>query len=370
MLTSLSGGWSAVWSTLMKSGLEGTGAVAVIAFIVISIQASSAIRHAFYEAFLHLHIALVVVTLVFLWMHLDGFPQQNYLLGAMVTWAVMRFLRLYTFVRCNLGRERTKASIEVLPGNALRISVSASRNVQAHPGSYMYLYIPSVGISTSHPFSVAWTDVEVPLSRISSDPMYKETGGSSMIKEAGGSVYSIPQSELGGKQALSAVVRRRTGFTDSLYRKADKAGAYDGVKLTLNAYVETGYGVHQSVLSSCGTVMLFAGGVGITHQMPYVRHLVEGYAAGTVAARKVVLVWVTQSPEHLEWIRPWMTQILSMDRRREVLMIKLYITRPTSPKEVTSPSATVQMYVKVPFIVLETLLIDPTGSLAVPIFQH
>jgi hypothetical protein len=91
--------------------------------------------------------------------------------------------------------------------------------------------------------------------------------------------------------------------------------------------------------------MLFAAGIGITHQISYVKHLVEGYATGTVAARKVVLVWVTRSREHLEWIQPWMTQILAMEKRREVLLIKLYISRPEGREDITSPSGTVQMYV-------------------------
>ena len=90
--------------------------------------------------------------------------------------------------------------------------------------------------------------------------------------------------------------------------------------------------------------MLFAGGVGISHQVPYVRYLVEGYGRGTVAARRVVLVWVIRSPEHLEWIRPWMTTILAMDKRRDVLRVLLFVTRPRSTKEIHSPSATVQMF--------------------------
>lgn len=90
--------------------------------------------------------------------------------------------------------------------------------------------------------------------------------------------------------------------------------------------------------------MLFAGGVGITHAVPHVRHLVAGFANGSVATRKVVLVWIIQSPEHLEWIRPWMTQILAMDRRREILRIMLFVSRPRSTKEIHSPSSTVQMF--------------------------
>ena len=319
---------------MAHSNLLITGSITILALLVILIQTSSAIRHAFYELFIHLHIALVVLALVFLWFHLAGLPQRNYLLAAASTWLIMRLLRFLTFIKCNLGREGTKATVEVLPGEALRVSVSAARKIQTQPGSYFYLYIPSVGLWTSHPFSIAWSDIELPLSRPSSESIYEEKI-ESKTKDA----------DPNGRQMLSAVIRRRTGFTDSLYRRAENAGALNGAKLTLNAYVEAGYGVHQSMLSSCGTVMLFAAGVGITHQIPYIRHLVEGYAAGTVAARKVILVWVTKSPEHLEWIRPWMTQILAMERRREVLMIKLFITQPKDGKEVTSPSATVQMYV-------------------------
>lgn len=107
-------------------------------------------------------------------------------------------------------------------------------------------------------------------------------------------------------------------------------------------------------MHSYGTVMLFAGGVGITHQVPLVRDLVAGYANGTVAARKIVLVWIIQSPEHLEWIRPWMTSILAMDKRRDVLRIMLFVSRPRSTKEIHSPSATVQMFPGRPNI--ETLI--------------
>jgi ferredoxin-NADP reductase len=97
-------------------------------------------------------------------------------------------------------------------------------------------------------------------------------------------------------------------------------------------------------MHSYGTVMMFAGGVGITNQVPHVRDLVAGYANGTVAVRRLVLVWTIRSPEHLEWIRPWMTSILAMDKRREVLRIMLFVTRPRSTKEIHSPSATVQMF--------------------------
>lgn len=39
-----------------------------------------------------------------------------------------------------------------------------------------------------------------------------------------------------------------------------------------------------------------------------------------------------------------MSEILALDRRRDVLRIQLFITRPRSVKEILSPSETVQMF--------------------------
>lgn len=190
------------------------------------------------------------------------------------------------------------------------------------PGQHVYLTVPSIGLWTSHPFSVAWSNAE--------EHLDSEKG------------MAMNRQDILANQAtsMSLVIRRRTGFTNSIFKKAENSP--EG-RVTVNAIVEGPYGGSQ-VLHSYGTVMMFAGGVGITHQVPFVRDLVAGFANGTVAARRVILIWVIQSPEHLEWIRPWMTTILAMDKRRDVLRIQLFVTRPRSTKEIHSPSATVQMF--------------------------
>jgi hypothetical protein len=181
--------------------------------------------------------------------------------------------------------------------------------------------MPSIGWWTSHPFSVVWSEEE-----------------EEIIPEKG-----MPLSKLDvlakKKTTLSFIVRGRTGFTAALVKKAAKA---PNGRFSTMAVAEGPYG-HQT-LHSYGTVLLFAAGVGITHQGPHARDLVTGYANGTVAARRVVLIWIIQSPEHLEWIRPWMTTILGLPRRREVLKIMLFVTRPRNTKEIYSPSSSVQMF--------------------------
>ena len=294
-----------------------------VLFTALLVHSPSPIRHAFYETFLHLHIAMAAVSFGFLWQHLKGMPAQNYLLVAVVFWGLERGARLVRLLYRNCGRKSTRAIVEALPGDALRVTLHLARPWTFEPGQHIFLYIPSIGLWTAHPFSVAWSE---------SEEVVPDEKGIPMTRQE-----SLASSH---KTTLSLLLRRRTGFTDKLFLRA--ANSMDS-RVSLRAFAEGPYGSIHS-MDSYGTVMLFAGGIGITHHVPFVRHLVHGYAEGTVAARRVTLVWIIQSPEHLEWIRPWMTSILAMDRRREILRIQLFITRPRNTKEIQSPSATVQMY--------------------------
>ncbi|KAJ5235034.1 uncharacterized protein N7469_004202 [Penicillium citrinum] len=316
-------GWDIVGIALSSSSFLYTGLGGTIAFVVLMLHSLSPIRHAFYEVFVHLHFALAAACFGFLWVHLNGLAAQTYLLAAIILWALERTTRLFIIIYRNFGRESTTAVVEAMPGDAMRITLRMARPWTFLPGQHIYLYIPAIGWWTSHPFSVAWSEVEDSMLDEKSLPMSKQD------------LVGAPQ-----KETISLLVRRRTGMTDKLFQRAANA---IGNRVTLRAFAEGPYGnIHT--MDSYGTVMLFAGGVGITHHVPFVRHLVAGFAEGTVACRRLTLVWIIQSPEHLEWIRPWMTSILAMDRRREVLRIMLFVTRPRNTKEIQSPSATVQMF--------------------------
>jgi hypothetical protein len=320
------------------------------AFVFLLLQSPSPVRHSFYEVFLHGHIVAAALALGALWVHLKGREQKLMLYGVIALWAMERFLRFFRLVTCNVGSGGTQADVEVLPGDALRVTVRMARPWRFRPGQHAYLYIPSVGLWTNHPFSVAWSEEEEDVNSILSTTDEKGLPVSRQdILE-----------QTNNKTSMSFIIRRRTGFTDKLFRKADLSAAG---RFSTSAFVEGPYGKCRSLftpdlskapmlmqytggedLSSYGTVMLWAAGIGITHQIPHVRDIVAGYANGTVATRRLTLVWVIQSPEHLEWIRTWMTHILAMPRRREILKILLFVTRPRRQGEIHSPSSSVQMF--------------------------
>lgn len=326
------GGWSAAsFNGTFAGPFLLWGFIGTCAFVGLALQAFSPVRHAFYETFKIIHIGLAILAVYALWIHLKGYEPLRWLQTAAALWAADRAARIFRMLWYGVGGSGSRTVIEALPGNAVRLTTTLSRPWSARPGQHAYLYLPSLSLWQSHPFSVAWVDgVEDPTTQ---------------------RLASTRQDLMGPQQMrVSYIIRARTGFTDKLFKKALAA---PGGRLETACYSEGPYGGTHN-LDSYGTAVLFAGGVGITHQVPYVQHLVSGFSEGTVATRKVLLVWTIQSPEHLEWIRPWMTEILAMDKRRDVLRIMLFVSQPRSTKEIHSPSSTVQMFPGRPNI--ETLL--------------
>jgi predicted ferric reductase len=352
------------------------GFVATFAMTFILIQAPSAVRHAFYETFLHLHQAAALAAVIGVYFHirLHALPQMAYIQAVIVIWSLDRLFRLLRILyRCWSFRNGfSNVTVEALPGEASRVTIEVQRPWTFKPGSHVYLYLPSISAHQSHPFSIAWADMQPATPTISSLSSSSSSSSSSSDADASAKEKQLPVSRTDAAglaklypSSISLVVHKRTGMTAALYERA--AAAPHG-RLTLRGAVEGPYGGLES-LHSYGTVVLFAGGIGITHQVAHVRDLLEGYNAGTVATRRVVLVWAVRTTEHLEWVRPWMDRVLQLPNRREVLRVLLFVTKPRSPREVVSPSATVQMFPgrPQPQVILDAEIEERVGAMAVTV---
>ena len=339
-------GWAGVNASITHSSFMYMGLIATVGFTAIGLQAPKLFRALAYEFFLHLHIALVAMTFGGLWVHLKAFPQLKYLMAAIIFWGASRLWRFATTIyrSCAFGGRSCKAIIEALPGDAMRIEFVLPRPWKAQSGQTLYFGVPSIGWWTMHPFSVAWSET-YSHGGLARNASTKTTFTNHADPEK--HTLNLPSSrakdmDLEGPkhQSFSLVVKKYDGFTSKLYEKASRLP--QGIPLTVSALVEGPYG-HAKSLNSYGTVLLFASGVGITHQMSYVRDLCQGYADGTIATKRMTLVWVVPDTQCLEWIRPWMHEILGMEKRREVLKVLLHISRATLRQEIKSPSETVCM---------------------------
>ncbi|CAZ82869.1 unnamed protein product [Tuber melanosporum] len=366
-------GWEGLNEALRISHFYQVGLMAEIALILIAFLSTSPLRHANYEFFLSMHQLLVAFFVAGVWWHLyiDMLPQMVYCNVAIAIWVADRVFRILRILRNNI-RWRRKGLLsnvaEVAPlkgGDAVRFSVELSTPFKYRPGTHAYLYVPRIGWWQSHPFSIAWTSAEES----------KQAVGATQMPDK----HHEPQKTTTPKKTtMHFIISKHDGFTRALYDAAQSAAATadpekleNGCVLKVLGLVEGPYGGHHS-LDSFGTVVLVAGGVGITHCLGYVRHLLHGYNEGTVATQRVKLVWVIRKSEHIHWVSDWLEEILRMPLCRRVLEVDIYITRPSttiSGDEWAGHGGLVNVHVGRPEfeIVLEKVVRRRIGAMAVTV---
>ncbi|KAJ5421899.1 Riboflavin synthase-like beta-barrel [Penicillium cf. griseofulvum] len=249
------------------------GLLALLGFIFIFVQSLSPARHAFYELFLHLHIALAIFSFVALWYHLQNLLQQRVLLGTLILWGLDRAGRLGILLWRNLSSRPTTATVEILPGSVARVDVAVARAWRFRPGQYMYLYMPRLGLWTSHPFTVAWSSTSDSLN------MNEKRGSGDSLKALIGDSPTT---------TMSVLIKGQDGFTKRLLQKAEDSP--EG-RIRAMALAEGPFGGIHS-LASYGTLLLIAGGIGITHPMSYLNEVLATFTEQKTATRKVHLVWI------------------------------------------------------------------------------
>ncbi|KAI1091365.1 ferric reductase like transmembrane component-domain-containing protein [Rostrohypoxylon terebratum] len=324
-------GWRGMGYKLVRDDFLASGMIGTVAMSFLLILSVSPLRHAFYETFLNFHIVLALVAILMTYLHCHyaqipgGLPQKPWAVAVFILWVLERFARVFRLGYYNWSRQRgfTEAVVEPMPGDTTRVTIHLPRHMDIHPGSHAYLRFWKIRGWESHPFSVAWVQHHPNIDKAT---LGEKTVSESQLKD--------------GTTSVSFVIGAHTGFTRALYNKALAGGA---PSITLRAGMEGPYAGHHS-LNSYGHVLLFAGATGITHQISYLKPLIQGFNDGTVATRKIVLVWIIRDTEALEWVRPWMDEILRLPRRREILSIRLFVTRPKNSREIHSGSTTVQMF--------------------------
>lgn len=361
-----SNGWSRTMVDLRIDPFYTWGLVAVVMMCFVLLHSPSPIRHAFYETFLHTHQLGALLIMIGTYMHLkiDHLKQVPWLIFIFAFWGVERTFRLARILYLNASRRggMTKVVVKALPGEASRVTFYLPRRVRVPCGSHVYAYLPKISLWMSHPFSAAWVEDGISSTPKSPDPSSENQSG----KVERSDFDELENSSTARQQptSVSLIICARTGMTRKLY---NAAAAAPNSTLETTGFIEGPYTSHPSSFGSYGTVVLFSAGAGITHHMLHVRDLLESAAAGTVPTRKICLIWSVRTTEHLAWVRAYMDQILRLPNRRDMLVTKLFISKPRSGREISSPSDTLQMLPGRcrPDVVLEEILADRVGATAV-----
>jgi predicted ferric reductase len=309
------GGWNSIKWVLEHSVSYRWGLAGFVAFIFLLLQSLGPLRRAFYNTFLSLHRLGVIVAISGAYFHMakHALPQLPWAYLFITLLALEPLVRIGRIVYYNFSWKRrtwTKVVVEALPGEATRVTFSIPRSWNSKPGSHTFVYLPRIAPLSSHPFSVAW---------------HTGTGYARLDSEKIPSSIEDLKIE-SGPSTISCIVRARTGMTRSLYDRASKAKV-DHIELW--GAIEGPYGGYHS-LDSYGTVVLFAAGAGITHQLSFVRHLLAGHCNNTSATRKILLIWCIPNIEFVEWICPWLGELTAVQGSDDIIQIRLYVSRSTS----------------------------------------
>lgn len=376
------------------------GLLAVVAMVFLGLHSPSPVRHAFYETFLHLHQLAAFLALIGVCAHLntDSLPQRSWITAVIVIWSFDRTARLLRLIYLNLSLKdgATKLTVQALPGEACRVTFHLPRRIRISPGSHVYAYIPSISMWMSHPFSIAWVEPSTcvtPMPTTEGEPFSKAQHIAAAKAAAAAAATSSSSSSPNKKDpsilekqamvnldeyidddsqhhftSVTLLVSARQGMTRKLYNAA-LSSPTNSKTLHTNGFIEGPYASHPLNIASYGTAVLFSAGAGITHHLLYVRDLVTRAFDARVATRQIFLVWSVRSTDHLVWIRDYMDQILRLPGRRDILTVKLFISKPKSSREIVSPSATVQMFPGRcrPGVVLDEILPNRVGATVVSV---
>jgi predicted ferric reductase len=224
-------------------------------------------RH-FYEVYLKLHFTLAALVIAVTYIHINSQPKELwkppavYLLAGILLQILIAVTQVGQIIYRNINYKEPLSFVsvraityEIMDGsdivlsNAVLVYVYPVRDCQPKAGQYIYLCIPGAthtSFTQLHPFYVSW---------------YQQG-------------------------CLVLVVQKQKGFTSRLF-------SYAGGK-PMKAIIEGPYG-KELYLDEYGTVLLFATGIGISGQLPYVTQLLEGYQRSEVKTRRIALFWELES---------------------------------------------------------------------------
>jgi predicted ferric reductase len=251
----------------------GTGIACLVPLGWLCIGSLPVIRSLAYELFLVLHVPISIAYVGLLFWHCRNFlTSWHYLYCTVAIWALSYFIRMFNLNWMNPRRMAwligDEAAVTLMAENAIKVTIPTQ--MKWRPGQFVYLRMPGISIFESHPFTIA-----------------------SLCSEDFPSDYGEMYRD------CTLVFRPFGGFTRRVLDTATEKGPFK----TYRAYLDGPYGGMQRELAAFDTVILFAGGSGITAIVSQLLNLIKRMRDGKAVTRKVVVVWALKRLEAMDWFR-------------------------------------------------------------------
>ncbi len=188
------------------------------------------------------------------WRHLSlcSTSSRIYIVIAGGIFAFSTIIRYSRLLLRNVVWKQPYANTKVIQASdAIRIQVTVPRPWRVRAGEYVYIWMPGASFWSpfqSHPFMISWWDNNVD----------------------------------GRSTTIYLLVKPAAGFSQKLVRHAGNG--------PMKSWVEGPYGQIKDI-GDYGSIVMFASGIGIAAQVPYIKEIVRGYRESRVRTKSVLLVW-------------------------------------------------------------------------------
>ncbi|KAH6710962.1 ferric reductase like transmembrane component-domain-containing protein [Leptodontidium sp. MPI-SDFR-AT-0119] len=265
-----------VYSKLFPSGsgiIYGTGIACLVPLGWLCIASLPFLRSLAYELFVMLHIPVAVAYVGLLFWHCKNYlTSWDYLYATVAIWALSYFVRVFNLNWMKPWRNAwligDEAAVTLMAENAIKVTIPTQMTWR--PGQYVYLRMPGISVFENHPFTI---------SSLCSEDFPSEYGD----------LY----------RDCTLVFRPFGGFTRRVLETAIEKGPFK----TYRAYLEGPYGGMQRELAAFDTVILFAGGSGITAIVSQLLNLIKRMRDGKAVTKKIEVVWALKRLEAMDWFR-------------------------------------------------------------------
>ncbi|KAJ5887577.1 hypothetical protein N7495_007618 [Penicillium taxi] len=271
----------------MKKSADYAGGIAGVAMLIIGFSTIGWFARRFYELFYIIHILMWILIMVTVGLHRPEFAQDAVIIVIFISalWFADRFLRSAKMCWKFFGNY---ATLTPMPDGAVRIHVR--RGIRITPGSHAYLWIPSIRLFETHPFTAISTD------------------------------------------SNEFLVRKYDGFTNDLF-KAAQNNPGGRVRCSLDG----GYG-HTPNFMNFDKIVLVAGGSGATFTFSIALNVLKEAAAKDVT-KNIDFIWSVRKHESLLWFEQELRELDENPHVNLFIHVSQYDTPSKSSSNIDSTSS-------------------------------
>ncbi|CAM6010432.1 unnamed protein product [Sphagnum balticum] len=282
------------------------GFIATVSGMIMWITSAHYIRVRFFDLFYRAH-HLYLVFVVFFVFHV-GVQTAGYAMGSIVLFFIDRYMRFW-----QSRRLLTTSSVRILHDNIVELKFLKSPGLKYTSLSFIYINLPQISYLQWHPFSIA------------SSPLDGTQELTVYIKPLGTWTQSLKES-----------IQSPTNHHDiTKLGVMDRGGAPCPLSMALSA--EGPYGHETNFFLRYETLVLIAGGIGITPFMAILRDLLHRHqslgqgAAGVLLPSTVELVWCVRRTQDLDILKQICPAAIfqGITDSNLKIVVKVYVTQPS-----------------------------------------